>query len=1305
MSQKQRTTFALKNFRGLDKENKLLKVQSYRASDGYNFIIDSETLKTRPSFNLAHNPNFFLEAGDYLIDWHLFGQVYVYVTKNHIYLVLGNFVFNEKSFTIQGNQVDGGILIKSDFQNSFNFANLKPIFQEEKDCLFIFGLNEIFVISTFKVDTVNFTYLFLYSLRQKPNNLFIDNPGTKAFTFFENLPTPYVPTLFLGSNALDDVNLLSNQSKYQLFANVPTTILGTTTYNLPTYYNQTKHGGFSANNIKVTFYKDRYEDLPAFPVFMGVHNENWFGVITGGTAITTTNELPSYAGTILNTTPFVIENTFFPQATFEYAEDGNNEEQIIFEKYGISKKDFFDFIVKGSENQTVFEFLMSYIRTNKNDIGLTANTGWTTENKVLVFSLRTQYEAILRDNQDRDVISKSVRQKDVLVYVQLRKFDLDTTYLTPTFTSSSPSITTDISNTSYPTAPTPTQAVSPNIYVLNNNNPIQIVGSFEEEMRKLAIARIQQLTPANNTWVAVQAKLYTSKIISPPISINMPNALQENVLEVATGFYDDYIGLSYPEYPDFNNPNPPGYSVKEFSEQSVGGSLEFTFLEGTTERTQLITLITNYVNNTSQVATDNFNLSKGFGVFKMKMRRASRYRTVSYPATGFTTYEQFRTCAVVVRVSISPPILIEETRFGVTYQVQVQTTQNIAKDNRYSINLKDDSSTIELKVRDFFYDYKNEPSIEVLVTFQQNTDYNIISQSKFGATFGSENRLFLAGNSNFPNIDRFNVSNDLLGNTITNQSYELSYFPSKNYRVLGGKGAINGYVVATDNQLYITKENYPNDSKLFIRQRNISEQGRVSYVEYKTNITKSPLNNRCIIRFYNDILVLAKDGLFGIEISQNVLTDERLVKLRSGFINKDLVEAIANYDNNKIFVVENDIYMYIVIGDKLYLADSRYISQNPNSAVENLSYEIIEWKINTKYIDAKVIDDIVYFVEENNNLIYSLREFNSDELLKKGSQDLIQIPFQNNNIYTVFNLTNSDFPDVFISPSSYVIKLLNMQEFINDAYILKGTSSNDYTISGDTVTINNLASFANIENGSKVFFKTTQNSFEEFTVLNLIGTTFEVYPSIQDINSVVPGDVDVTQIYQRVNDSELYIKDIYTHNGTKFMTLTNTKPDSVNVISSTSLPSIEQSMNIRNNIVFSNNVVLRDVLVIKKTPINLRWVSAITDFGVAQMEKTSFTVNLYATKKEETNTIQFGHRTIRRMSGLSSPIDLSNNFDFNEVAYSSFALSTFNTVAISLPMKENNFLYIQFTINGIGKIEINAIEVVYKNNRMLKSIG
>ena len=100
-----------------------------------------------------------------------------------------------------------------------------------------------------------------------------------------------------------------------------------------------------------------------------------------------------------------------------------------------------------------------------------------------------------------------------------------------------------------------------------------------------------------------------------------------------------------------------------------------------------------------------------------------------------------------------------------------------------------------------------------------------MQKNKFGTTFGSESRVFLAGNPDFKHIDRFNVSNDLLGGNVVSQSYELSYFPSKNYRVVGGSSsAINGYVVATDTQLYVTKTFAVNDSCLYIRTRNITER-------------------------------------------------------------------------------------------------------------------------------------------------------------------------------------------------------------------------------------------------------------------------------------------------------------------------------------------------------------------------------------------------------------------------------------------------------------------------------------------------
>ena len=66
-------------------------------------------------------------------------------------------------------------------------------------------------------------------------------------------------------------------------------------------------------------------------------------------------------------------------------------------------------------------------------------------------------------------------------------------------------------------------------------------------------------------------------------------------------------------------------------------------------------------------------------------------------------------------------------------------------------------------------------------------------------------------------------------------------FHLKNYRVVGSdSSSINGYVVATDTQLYVTKEFAVNDSCLYIRTRTTGDNGLVSFFEYKTNINKTP---------------------------------------------------------------------------------------------------------------------------------------------------------------------------------------------------------------------------------------------------------------------------------------------------------------------------------------------------------------------------------------------------------------------------------------------------------------------------------
>ena len=66
---------------------------------------------------------------------------------------------------------------------------------------------------------------------------------------------------------------------------------------------------------------------------------------------------------------------------------------------------------------------------------------------------------------------------------------------------------------------------------------------------------------------------------------------------------------------------------------------------------------------------------------------------------------------------------------------------------------------------------------------------------------------------------------------------------------------------------------------------------------------------------------------------------------------------------------------------------------------------------------------------------------------------------------------------------------------------------------------------------------------------------------------------------------------------------------------------------------------------------------------------------------------------------------LANQNSLESLNFNHFGFNTFSEMGASFPLKENNFLYIQFEIVGTGQIELNSIEIIYKLNRLLKSIG
>lgn len=1256
MNIKERKSFSLNGFRGLDKEHKPSKVAPFRASDGFNFILESDTLKTRPAFKYKESFPTFLEDGDFIIDWYDYEDIRIYITKKHIYIYDGTILFDETNSTY----------LLTPLNLVLNFEGLNPLFQEEKDCLFIFCLNNIFVFHILRDNELNLYKYVLYELSNKPLNVF--DISNYYYEKYDGLPIPYQPTLMIGDKSFEDVNLLSKTFKFQIFAQSKKTEGGISTYYLPLDYDSTINGKVS---FEVEFYNNKYKNLDVYPMFLGISGEHFLDSYTNyGTLISGEIE---------------IQDVFYPDKDFTYIRTVSGEtytDELIDGLTYLSKETFYN--LRTLSGLSVFEYIMDYISNNRSVL--------VNNNKILSFSLPIEYIALYKDSVSDYIVKVEKKTGEKTVYIQLKFFDVSSQNFIEHAMEESAKSMVLATDPDYPSYPYGWQLADRQID-LNNGEPIYFGPYLPSDFENYAKNYLNNnkgifINDNDNIRIALKGKFYdiTTQHVDDDVDLDAINLWKYS--EESTSFnWDGNPDLTgWPSYPNFLNPQ--NYPVIDINILSVSGQY-FNFSPGTPMYNKIQSAIFNNLSNAALV--------------EMYGKAFARVRLQTYWIERGLDYT--KAISLVVPFSyVKEQDITYHVRQSFVYYVTLDIDAEIISNTLYSFDYSTQKNAFIFKMKDYFFDYNNEPSILVKINFAKATNYKLISESKFGATFGSENRLFLAGNTNYPNIDRYNVSNDLLGNNIKNQSYELTYFPSKNFRVLGGKGAINGYVIATDSSLYVTKADYPNDNKLFVRQREVNENGQVIYREFKTSINQTPLNYRCLVRFNNDILMLSKNGLYGIEISSNVLVDEKMIKLRSGLINKDIKNALSLIDSTQAYIVENNEYMYIFIGKNIYVADSRYITTSED-AYDEIYYELVKWVTPQKYILGKIDNNALLVIGENRNAFYELQnEKYDDEVSNEENKINISYDF---NVLTHQNVfvVDGSLDYIFENPIAYRFALKNIYKVI-------GIKNTDFHIeTPGEVIIDNDVAFRNIQEGETLYFLDSLGNFVAFEIENLVqGESFEY-----------EGDMNFTSyIYKKVDDEELSISLVFEYEGITYFRLSRYEQLEVEVLTQGAEENlgayktrILTYFNDNDDYYFDGESGMKSFNLFKKSEVQLKWIGGITDFGNELMEKTMFRINFYMTKQQKENIIMFGYKTMKRLKTLddseeisiSRQVDLSNAFNFDEVDFNTFALNTFNEFGFSMPLKENNFLYIQFMILAVGQVEINSIEIIYKLNRLFKSVG
>ena len=199
-----------------------------------------------------------------------------------------------------------------------------------------------------------------------------------------------------------------------------------------------------------------------------------------------------------------------------------------------------------------------------------------------------------------------------------------------------------------------------------------------------------------------------------------------------------------------------------------------------------------------------------------------------------------------------------------------------------------------------------------------------------------DNRVFFSGNEEHPNVVWHCSLND------------PSYVSDLDYYNEGMDTAkVNG-LVAGNNALWVFREPSDSNTTVFYHTPSIDDEYGKIYPSVHSSITTGCVGKA--INFNDDIVFFSERGMEGIS---GDVTTEQVVAHRSSLVDRKMT---TEPDYKNMVLAEWEGYLFVFIGDKAYLADSRALFTNENHS----EYEWFYWNFDRNVTCAKVQDGILY---------------------------------------------------------------------------------------------------------------------------------------------------------------------------------------------------------------------------------------------------------------------------------------------------------------------------------------------------------
>lgn len=222
-----------------------------------------------------------------------------------------------------------------------------------------------------------------------------------------------------------------------------------------------------------------------------------------------------------------------------------------------------------------------------------------------------------------------------------------------------------------------------------------------------------------------------------------------------------------------------------------------------------------------------------------------------------------------------------------------------------------------------------------------------ISKCRFGTLFGYKrnDRLFVSGNPDYPNMDWYSAEED------------LTYFPDLNYTVFGTDNSkVMGYSIISDNVMAVFKSHSTQEPTIYYRSINLAnvtdDRGNYIYRQdggtYTTevfpvqvgSIGESLVSRFTLANVNEDILMLSKDGVYGVVVSNNLSKEQRYAKPRSRLINNEFLYSSKDLSKATSTVYRN--MYYLALNDEIgscYVADTASVFRLEDDLLDTYQYE------------------------------------------------------------------------------------------------------------------------------------------------------------------------------------------------------------------------------------------------------------------------------------------------------------------------------------------------------------------------------